>query len=71
MNSFGGDLTTIGFDADDTLWQNEQFYRLTEGRFAELLGEHLDAQRLRRGCSRPRSATSESMASASRASRCR
>ena len=20
-------LTTIGFDADDTLWQNEQFYR--------------------------------------------
>jgi putative hydrolase of the HAD superfamily len=36
-------LTTIGFDADDTLWQNEQFYRLTEARFAELLGEHLDA----------------------------
>ena len=23
-------LTTIGFDADDTLWQNEQFFRLTE-----------------------------------------
>lgn len=48
-------LTTIGFDADDTLWQNEQFYRLTEDRFAELLAEHaepgdlkgrlLDAQR--------------------------
>jgi putative hydrolase of the HAD superfamily len=36
-------LTTIGFDADDTLWQNEQFYRMTEARFAELLGEHLDA----------------------------
>jgi len=30
-------LTTIGFDADDTLWQNEQFYRLTEDRFASLL----------------------------------
>ena len=43
MNSFGGDLTTIGFDADDTLWQNEQYYRMTEARFAELLGEHLDA----------------------------
>src|SRR5262249_54749850 len=36
-------LTTIGFDADDTLWQNEQFYRMTEQRFASLLGEHLDA----------------------------
>lgn len=22
-----GSLTTIGFDADDTLWQNEQFFR--------------------------------------------
>ncbi len=30
-------LTTIGFDADDTLWQNEQFFRLTEAKFAELL----------------------------------
>ena len=28
------ELTTIGFDADDTLWQNEQFFRLTEERFA-------------------------------------
>lgn len=33
-------LTTIGFDADDTLWQNEQFFRLTEARFAELLRPH-------------------------------
>lgn len=33
-------LTTIGFDADDTLWQNEQFFRLTERRLAELLAEH-------------------------------
>jgi putative hydrolase of the HAD superfamily len=30
-------LTAIGFDADDTLWQNEQFYRMTEERFAALL----------------------------------
>ena len=30
-------LTTIGFDADDTLWQNEAFFRLTEERFAQLL----------------------------------
>ena len=33
-------LTTIGFDADDTLWQNEQFYRLTEAHFAALLADH-------------------------------
>lgn len=33
-------LTTIGFDADDTLWQNEHFYRLTEARFAALLGDY-------------------------------
>ena len=35
-------LTTIGFDADDTLWQNEQFFRQTEEHFLSLLGEHGD-----------------------------
>ncbi|MEL6648158.1 MAG: HAD family hydrolase [Pseudomonadota bacterium] len=44
-------LTTIGFDADDTLWENEQFYKLTQERFAELLkdfveGEDLEARLL-------------------------
>jgi putative hydrolase of the HAD superfamily len=33
-------LTIIGFDADDTLWQNERFFRLTQERFAELLRDH-------------------------------
>jgi putative hydrolase of the HAD superfamily len=33
-------LTTIGFDADDTLWQNEAFFRLTQDRFTSLLAEH-------------------------------
>jgi putative hydrolase of the HAD superfamily len=33
-------LTTIGFDADDTLWQNEQFFRLTERRLVDLLADH-------------------------------
>jgi putative hydrolase of the HAD superfamily len=33
-------LTAIGFDADDTLWQNEQFYRLTEKRFTSLLADY-------------------------------
>jgi len=36
-------ITTIGFDADDTLWQNEQFFKLTEARFVALLGEHGEA----------------------------
>ncbi|UWQ37985.1 HAD family hydrolase [Leisingera aquaemixtae] len=33
-------LTTIGFDADDTLWHNERFFRVTQERFAELLMDH-------------------------------
>ncbi|MFN7004140.1 MAG: HAD family hydrolase [Roseinatronobacter sp.] len=39
-------LTTIGFDADDTLWQNERFFRLTQERFADLLRDHADADHL-------------------------
>ncbi|TCL75796.1 HAD family hydrolase [Rhizobium sp. BK251] len=39
-------LTTIGFDADDTLWQNEQYYRLTERHFADLLSDHADSARI-------------------------
>lgn len=39
-------LSTIGFDADDTLWQNEQFFRLTETRFAELLADHAEPDHL-------------------------
>lgn len=30
-------IKVIGFDADDTLWVNEPFYRETEARFCELL----------------------------------
>ncbi len=41
-------LTTIGFDADDTLWHNEKFYRLTQARFAELLGDYADPEDLDR-----------------------
>ena len=39
-------LTTIGFDADDTLWQNEQFFRLTEERFQALLADHAPPEHL-------------------------
>ncbi len=43
-------ITTLGIDADDTLWQNEQFFRFTEQQFQELLsgyaeGDHI-AERL-------------------------
>ena len=37
-------LTTIGFDADDTLWHNERFFQLTEARFREMLADHADAE---------------------------
>lgn len=30
----------IGFDADDTLWENETFFRTTQAGFAELLAGH-------------------------------
>jgi len=33
-------ITAIGFDADDTLWQNETFFRMTEQRFTGLLSSH-------------------------------
>ena len=35
-------ITTIGFDADDTLWENEQFFRASEKHFASLLAPHAD-----------------------------
>ena len=39
-------LTTIGFDADDTLWQNEAFFRITQDRFTALLADHAEADHL-------------------------
>lgn len=37
---------TIGFDADDTLWHNERFFRMTQARFAELLSDYHTADHL-------------------------
>ncbi|WP_071673770.1 HAD family hydrolase [Nioella nitratireducens] len=39
-------LQTIGFDADDTLWQNETFFRITQDRFADLLADYTDRDNL-------------------------
>ncbi len=35
-------IQCIGFDADDTLWHNERFFKLTQERFAALLAPHTD-----------------------------
>ena len=40
-------LTTIGFDADDTLWHHERYFELTTDRFVELLRPHADPHHLR------------------------
>ena len=40
-------LTTIGFDADDTLWENETHYHAAKRRFASLLADqHPEASAL-------------------------
>ncbi len=39
-------ITTIGFDADDTLWHNERFYRVTQERFRTLLAAHAEPDHL-------------------------
>lgn len=35
-------VTTVGLDADDTLWHNETIFRLSHKRFAELLADHAE-----------------------------
>jgi putative hydrolase of the HAD superfamily len=35
-----GKFSTIFFDADDTLWENEQFFRDAEAHFAQLLSDY-------------------------------
>ncbi|MDB6176038.1 HAD family hydrolase [Paracoccus sp. Z330] len=37
-----GMFEAIALDADDTLWENETFFRATEADFAALLSEHAD-----------------------------
>lgn len=39
-------LTTIGFDADDTLWHNERSFQDTQARFRTLLADHADPDHL-------------------------
>jgi putative hydrolase of the HAD superfamily len=39
-------ITTVAFDADDTLWQNEAFFRLTQAHFTRLLSGFTDPDHL-------------------------
>lgn len=39
-------LAAIAFDADDTLWHNERFFRLTHDHFAALLADYADREHL-------------------------
>ncbi|TWR27089.1 HAD family hydrolase [Mucilaginibacter achroorhodeus] len=41
-------IKVIAFDADDTLWVNEPYFRASEERFCELLGEYASLQELER-----------------------
>ena len=40
-------ITTVGLDADDTLWHNETIFRLTQDRCVEWLAPHADEAALR------------------------
>ena len=40
MTDLKGKFKTIFFDADDTLWENEQYFRAAEDKFAELLKDY-------------------------------
>jgi putative hydrolase of the HAD superfamily len=39
-------ITTVGFDADDTLWHNETIFRLTQERLKGLMSEHAPPEAL-------------------------
>ena len=40
MKNLKGKFDTVFFDADDTLWENERFFRAAEDKFAELLKDY-------------------------------
>src|SRR3954468_18091656 len=40
-------ITTIGLDADDTLWHNESIFHLTQDQYVGLLKEHADPDHMK------------------------
>lgn len=47
MSSLKERFDTVFFDADDTLWENERYFRNAEVRFAELLSDYTSAEGVR------------------------
>ncbi len=39
-------LTTVAFDADDTLWECERFFRISQKTFADMLADYADPKHL-------------------------
>jgi len=37
-------ITTVGLDADDTLWHNETIFRMTQARFRTLMADHAEPE---------------------------
>ena len=35
-------IRMVGFDADDTLWKSEDYYREAEAEFRKIVGAHVD-----------------------------
>ena len=48
MGSLKGKFGTIFFDADDTLWENEIYFRNAEARFIELMAEYSSPEQLQK-----------------------
>ena len=48
MSSLKGKFRTIFFDADDTLWENEIYFRNAEARFIELMAEYSSPEQLQK-----------------------
>ena len=44
--SLPSSIKILGLDADDTLWQNEEFFRLTQDRFADMLSAYMPPEPL-------------------------
>lgn len=44
MTDLKGKFDTVFIDADDTLWENERYFRAAEAKFTELLAEYTSAE---------------------------
>ena len=47
----------VGFDADDTLWRSEDYYRQAQADFERILADYIDLPTLGANCTRWKAAT--------------